>query len=753
MTTPSLPPQCLLYVDGARYADGSTGHDTDPVALDDLVVQWGRATILDQPAPASCTFRVLDLAGGPDFRTALYVGARVDVLASTVIYGDPTLPSFTDPGFESGTFGGTTTDGTAAVVTTAPHTGTKCLQVTPATGSQNVTVTIPPAPFSANPVAWDPVPRAQAGQTWQLTAWVKLPQHLAPGSQAAYVQAVAFTHPDGRAPALLLPRVPVTGPAGTWVHVVIPDVVAPTDSWLGALVTVQPTGPSWDEIPPEVTWDSLGSGLTLTNLATNPVPGSVNGWGSNNNAKWTNAYVNGVIEVVGTGVAGYVLAIRIDIPGVGTGVHVKLRHGQLIENPSGVTQPYFDGSTPDTPVLDYAWTGPADASTSTATDTRPAVSWDDLGRVYVDDVDVLAPPAGAVRQGAVFGGRITDLESAYDTTVGGTVVRVIAQSNLAELGNRYIGDTPWPAQTVAARVDAIVAAAAQPNLTATVDTGVRTRQLCYLDADARPAAGLLAEVAQSVGGALWAPTSVAAQTALRIEDVDARPALFRLVKTGGVIVIAVAPTVGTTGIELDACLLLLDPVRWAQDSTDTATQVAIGWQEQTAAGPPPTLTARTETRSNDALTAARGRFRVGISTDLATLADAATLADTMLARLSIGGWRVTGLVWQIDAGDLLDGPALSRVMQVLDGTTRIGLPILVTGLPAWSPISPETTLPMYLEGGRFSNTRGAWRLELETSSAVSQGKASVTWDQLPADWLWDQFDPAISWDDLAGVGI
>jgi hypothetical protein len=29
----------------------------------------------------------------------------------------------------------------------------------------------------------------------------------------------------------------------------------------------------------------------------------------------------------------------------------------------------------------------------------------------------------------------------------------------------------------------------------------------------------------------------------------------------------------------------------------------------------------------------------------------------------------------------------------------------------------------------------------------------VTWDQQPADWTWDQYDPAIAWDDLAGVGI
>jgi hypothetical protein len=36
---------------------------------------------------------------------------------------------------------------------------------------------------------------------------------------------------------------------------------------------------------------------------------------------------------------------------------------------------------------------------------------------------------------------------------------------------------------------------------------------------------------------------------------------------------------------------------------------------------------------------------------------------------------------------------------------------------------------------------------------VSQGKAAVTWDQQPADWLWDQYDPAVTWDSLAGVGI
>ena len=635
-TPPSLPPQCLLYVDGARYADGSPGHDTDPVALSGLSVTWGRDTILDQPSPSTCALDVLDVAGGQSFRPALYVGARLDVVASTTIYGDPTVPTMQDPGFESGVFHGSVVGGAATVVGTDPHTGTNCLRVDPAVGAAAVTVTLPPAPYSANPAAWDPVPRAAAGQTWQGHAWVKLPQLLAP-VQAAYVTVVAFTHPDGRTPLELAPRVPVTGGAGTWQHVVLDDVVPPVDCWLGVRVRVQPPGPTWGQTPPDVTWD-----------------------------------------------------------------------------------------------------------------TAPAVAWDDVGAVYVDDADVYSPPAGALRQGAVFSGRVTDLESKYDPAVAGTLLHVTAQNHLAELGNRYVGDAPWPVQTAADRVAAIVAAAGQPAVTATVDPGVAGRLLSYLDVDAQPAAGLLARVAQSVGGVLWCPTSVAAQTALRVEDVDARPPLFLLVEAGGVIVIELNPD--AAAVDLDACLFDLDPVRWGQDSTDTATQVAVGWQDQ-GAEVPPKPAGRTETATDEVLTASRGRFRVGVSTDLATQADARTLAGTLLARLSAGGWRVTGLTWELAATDLLDGPALARVMQILDGTTRPGLPILLTGLPAWSPIAPADTVPLYLEGGTFRNDRGAWTLELTTSSAVSQGAAAVRWDDQPAGWTWDAYDPAISWDDLAGVGI
>ena len=67
MTAPAtaLPPSCVLWVNGVRYPDGQPAElDTEPVALTGLSVLWGRDTTIDQPAPATCTFDVLDLPGG-----------------------------------------------------------------------------------------------------------------------------------------------------------------------------------------------------------------------------------------------------------------------------------------------------------------------------------------------------------------------------------------------------------------------------------------------------------------------------------------------------------------------------------------------------------------------------------------------------------------------------------------------------------------------------------------------------------------
>jgi hypothetical protein len=124
----------------------------------------------------------------------------------------------------------------------------------------------------------------------------------------------------------------------------------------------------------------------------------------------------------------------------------------------------------------------------------------------------------------------------------------------------------------------------------------------------------------------------------------------------------------------------------------------------------------------------------------------------MLGRLSAAGWTVKGLQW--DSGDdlSLDSDRLAVFMTMLDGTSRLGLPILLQNLPSWSPI-PDASTPLYLEGGRYRSDDGYWMLDLFVSSAKAIGAAALPWNALPADWSWDEFATDISWNDLRGVSI
>jgi hypothetical protein len=216
----------------------------------------------------------------------------------------------------------------------------------------------------------------------------------------------------------------------------------------------------------------------------------------------------------------------------------------------------------------------------------------------------------------------------------------------------------------------------------------------------------------------------------------------------------VAGDVSSKGITLSACSVLLEPVEWLQDTQDSSTRVALGWLDQTLdTDGNQRPTERTELQIDAALEAATGRRRVAISTKLADHAQASGVAASYLGRLSIGGWRISGLTWKAELSEQLDAAALADIMTILDGATRLGLPILLTDLPEWSPVSKGSNAPLYLEGGRFTNLDGAWEIELMTSSAAATGATDLAWQDLPADWAWNEFGPEISWNDLAGVGL
>jgi hypothetical protein len=146
-----------------------------------------------------------------------------------------------------------------------------------------------------------------------------------------------------------------------------------------------------------------------------------------------------------------------------------------------------------------------------------------------------------------------------------------------------------------------------------------------------------------------------------------------------------------------------------------------------------------------------GARRLSVSTQLSTQADAAAQATTWLARSSVVAWRIEGLSWDT-TGDL--GPAeISTVMQLLDGTRRNGLPILLTDLPDWAgPMTAgQDQLPLYVEGGSYDYRAGSWVLTLTTSSATGSAAGSFPWAASEPGWRWADYDPDLAWLDLYGV--
>ena len=463
---------------------------------------------------------------------------------------------------------------------------------------------------------------------------------------------------------------------------------------------------------------------------------------------------------------------------LGTTVQTTALKAVYFRNPngSGMTNgPYLEEVTSARPggvtVGPLDWQPPDDVWVGLALDINPlgprwrdldgrswdslgaAPSWWNLGIVEIDDLELLAPEDGVAVAGLVFSGLITDLDASYSLDMGGTLVKVIAQDWTADLANRYVGDQPWNLEPLGDRFARIVWLTGQQT-TYEVDPGPAALHVSYRDVDTQQSLNLLQELARTSGGALWSATNLVTGPYLWLEDVDARLPLKELEEDeGGIVRIVDADLEGMGAITLSACSVALEPVHWIQASDDDGTRVVVNWLEQTTDNEGKLKpTQRTQTAIDTTAEAETGVRRVQVSTQLVSVNDASSLAGRMLARLRTPGWRVTGLTIRLDPFERLNADALVKVMRLLDGTTRIGQAILLTDLPEWSPVANGATeLALYLEGGRLTSLDGYWTIELVTSDGGNIGN-SARWQELDAGWLWQEFDPAIYWYSLSGVG-
>jgi hypothetical protein len=395
----------------------------------------------------------------------------------------------------------------------------------------------------------------------------------------------------------------------------------------------------------------------------------------------------------------------------------------------------------------YRWADvPADLTWATA----PAGwTWDTMAGFALDDTDILTAEGAQVREVEIFAGRITDSSASWDTGAGAAVIDVIAADLSAELGNRDVGAEPWPAERLDARAGRILTAAGRTDVTLYIDPRPAAYLVGRLDVDRQQVYPMLADLATSVDAVLWPAFHSTTGAFLWVEDMQGRtPVEVLTLDTGSGLVVITDTTDGL--IAISACDIDLDPVRWIQTNADVATRAVIDWQDQTTAPDPTQRTTSVVLTELEDPQGPYGVRRVQITSQVTTDTDATNVATGVLARLMPAAqpWRVGGLTYRVESD--ADAAHVAAALAMLDGTTRIGAPVALGDLPAWSP-APGDTIAGYLEGGVYTFEAGRWVLELVLSAGAGQG-ASITWAEMAPAWRWADLDPAIRWMDLLGVG-
>ena len=395
----------------------------------------------------------------------------------------------------------------------------------------------------------------------------------------------------------------------------------------------------------------------------------------------------------------------------------------------------------------YLGSTPAGWDDLTGTWTATTGTWADYTPTYFDDQRILAPPS-AVRDVLVFAGRITDLSARSSNRDGSVRVEVTAVDQLADLENRYVGDEPWPAETLTVRVGRI-ASASGADVDVRVDDPLGALFVSWRDVDNQAAGALFAELAASVDGVLWSASHATTGAYLWIENVTLRAQVGVLELVGAFVTIVVDTESGRPPGQtvIDGCQIPTEPLTWIRDVTDVLTRIDVTWLEQTTSEGLPAPTERRIRVLDSAAELEYGVRRMGLSTQLTSSADAIDVGNRILGRTRSPQGRVDGLTWDLGRYPPTAGEPMGAALDLLDGTTRLGRGLVVENADLWPG---GDTIGLYLDGGRYTFDAAGWTLGLIGTPLVGMGE-SAEWNDLDPTWDWAQMDPTLEWPDLYGV--
>ena len=389
------------------------------------------------------------------------------------------------------------------------------------------------------------------------------------------------------------------------------------------------------------------------------------------------------------------------------------------------------------------WANPLGPMWTALTMTWKALdqSWERYGRAETSR-HTLTRTGAASQSATPFEGRITDAILSWDDKIGMPRLDLTCADASAEHANLRIGSDPWPAETAGERIARAIAASRIPIHTV-IDRTPGALTLAPKDIDSQSLSQVLRDVASSTGAILWPAAHRTLGQYYRFEDLDQRRALYKLRQAGDGRAYLEAASSGATVLEASTLAQAVDITR---DTTDLATTVAVTWTDTGADDTGnPTTTQHTETAKDQELIDRLGYRSVSITTTLTRAADAQALAERTLARSTPGGWTIPSALLDTRAPDL----SAQTAILLLDATTRIGHPLIITGAAPWVPGSGR--IAVYLDGGTYTYRDGRWTLDLQLTRAAVPG-AALTWSQLPYPLTWTLLD-SLTYFDLATATI
>jgi hypothetical protein len=378
---------------------------------------------------------------------------------------------------------------------------------------------------------------------------------------------------------------------------------------------------------------------------------------------------------------------------------------------------------------------------------------------------MLSPAAvaywGLPREYCLFAGTIAEVIVTADDDLG-TVLTITAASHMADLGRTYVGDTPWAQEQATVRATRILQ---QVGYAVSLFAGYFDPTVLARDVDRQPALDLVAALATEalfdvvdytgnvatwsgmpvattwasvpatvtwLGVNTWLPQSSAGAMSVTPPAVPQMLLVASTWRDAFAAARAAGPAGAGVDLQMSACELA---AHWAASYTyaGMVNRLSLSYGPTPSGGEQPQ-----KIYTQQSSITKYGLLETQLSTDLATVADADTMATNLFATAAVSKPSLPALVFDLWATAT---KATGRAF-LASGNRPLASFWYIPDLPELLPVNPRGYL--WLEGVHHTITADGWTVEAAVSDPWPYGNA-WQWVQMPPARTWASVPVAVTW--------